>query len=60
MLLFFFLKIYVFYFMLFCLDVCMYILFMSGAQGSQNRALDPLELESWEIVSHHVCTGTQT
>lgn len=46
--------------MLFCLDMCMYILFMSGAQGSQNRALDPLELESWKIVSHHVYSGTQT
>lgn len=35
----------------------MYILFMSSAQRNENRALDPLELESWKIVNHHVCTG---
>lgn len=38
----------------------MYTMFMSGAQGNQNSALDPLELESWKMVSHHVCAVNQT
>jgi hypothetical protein len=33
---------------------------MPSASEGQKRALDPLELELWIFVSHHVDSGKQT
>lgn len=30
---------------------------MFGAQGGQEKALDPLELELWMLVNHYVDAG---
>ena len=39
---------------IFDLYVYMCTLGMLGAQGGQNKALDPLKLELWKVVSHYV------
>lgn len=45
---------------MFYLHVCMCVTCVPGIQGSKKRALGPLELDLWMIVSHHVDAGNQT
>lgn len=42
----------------FCPHVC--IVYVPGAQGSQKRVLDALEVELRITVRHHVYSGNQT
>lgn len=40
-----------------CTSVCLYTMYVPGAQGGQKRAQDPPEL--WMAVSKHVVAGNQ-
>lgn len=40
-----------------CVDLSMFTMCVSGVYGRQKRTLDPLELVSQTIVSHHVGSG---
>lgn len=47
------------------LSVCMYVYHMcadvpTGAHRSQKKSLDPLELDLWTAVSHHMGAGNHT
>lgn len=41
----------------FCLQVYVFATCVTGAQGSQNRVLEFLELEFWMVEIHHVGAG---
>lgn len=40
--------------------ICMGTIGIPGGSGGQKKAPDPLKLELWMIVSHHVDAGNQT
>jgi hypothetical protein len=42
------------------LHVCMCTICVPGALGSQKGEMDPLELELWMVVNHHVGAGNRT
>jgi hypothetical protein len=52
--------IFILWMCMFCLHICMSTRYVPGALEIQKRILDPLELEAWMIVSHHVTSGTWT
>lgn len=43
-----------------CLHLCMCTMCMLGTCRGQKRPLDPLDLELWMLLSHHVETGNRT
>lgn len=55
-------KVVCFYFMCVrvCLRVCMCITHVLGPHVSQKRVLDPMELESWMVVSRQAMLGIRT
>lgn len=55
-----FLKIFKFLFKCVCVSVWVYATMCVGAHGDQKRKKDPLELELWKVVSHHVGAEDQT
>lgn len=50
-----FLNVFLFYmYWVFCLNVCVCVMYMPVALGSQKRGSDPLEMELQVVVNHHV------